>query len=99
MMNAWARRDMDLNKDGVLDRNEIETFTKKILGDDYDKAVANPAARIVFHRWRAAANRVVSGDRVVSGGDVLLSRLLLQIVDRVFDELDKEKKGHVDGRA
>jgi len=41
MMNAWARRDMDLNKDGVLDREEVETFAKKILGDDFDRTLVD----------------------------------------------------------
>eukprot|EP00961_Rhodomonas_salina_P021310 286535-Rhodomonas_salina.1 len=41
MMNAWARRDMDLNKDGVLDKGEVETFAKKILGDDFDHTLVD----------------------------------------------------------
>eukprot|EP00961_Rhodomonas_salina_P095114 1279550-Rhodomonas_salina.1 len=41
MMNAWARRDMDLNKDGVLDKEEVETFAKKILGEDFDHTLVD----------------------------------------------------------
>ncbi len=50
MMNAWARRDMDLNKDGLLDRNEIETFTLKILGEGYDTEVGGCASIASPHK-------------------------------------------------